>query len=234
MRAVLAALPDGRWRCEDVLDSTGAAPDQQRPARIVVTVTIDGDEITFDFTGTDPQARGNVNAVTAVTVSAVAFALRTADRPDHPGQRRLAATGARRRPGRHARERAAAGRGRCRQRRGEPAHRRRVPRRAGPGRARSRRRRRPGDDEQRPHRRRGLGVLRDHRRRRGRPAAPRRHARRPHRDDQQQEHADRGAGADLPAAGARATGCARGAGARAGSPAARASSATSRCSRTAR
>ena len=48
------------------------APDQQRPARIVVTVTIAGDEITFDFTGTDPQARGNVNAVEAVTVSAVA------------------------------------------------------------------------------------------------------------------------------------------------------------------
>ena len=84
MRAVLAALPDGRWRCEDVLDSTGAAPDQQRPARIVVTVTIAGDEITFDFTGTDPQARGNVNAVEAVTVSAVAFALRTAIDPTIP------------------------------------------------------------------------------------------------------------------------------------------------------
>src|SRR4029453_10930445 len=29
MRAALAALPDGTWRCEDVMDSTGAAPDQQ-------------------------------------------------------------------------------------------------------------------------------------------------------------------------------------------------------------
>jgi N-methylhydantoinase B/oxoprolinase/acetone carboxylase alpha subunit len=84
MRAVLAALPDGQWRCEDVLDSTGAAPDQQRPARIVVSVTIAGDEITFDFTGTDRQARGNVNAVTAVTVSSVAFALRSAIDPTIP------------------------------------------------------------------------------------------------------------------------------------------------------
>ena len=84
MRSVLAALPDGRWRCEDVVDSTGSSPDQQRPARIVVTVAIEGDEITFDFTGTDPQARGNVNAVTAVTVSAVAFALRTAVDPTIP------------------------------------------------------------------------------------------------------------------------------------------------------
>jgi N-methylhydantoinase B/oxoprolinase/acetone carboxylase alpha subunit len=84
MRAVLAELEDGTWSCEDVLDSTGADPDQQRAARIAVTVTIAGDEITFDFTGTDPQARGNVNAVEAVTVSAVAFALRTVVDPTIP------------------------------------------------------------------------------------------------------------------------------------------------------
>lgn len=84
MRAVLGALPAGTWTFEDRLDSTGSAPDQQRPARIVVAVTVGGGEITFDFTGTDPQARGNVNAVEAVTVSAVAFALRTAVDPTIP------------------------------------------------------------------------------------------------------------------------------------------------------
>lgn len=84
MRAALADLPDGTWRFEDVLDSTGSAPDQQRPARIAVTVTIAGDAITFDFTGTDPQARGNVNAVESVTASAVAFALRSALDPTIP------------------------------------------------------------------------------------------------------------------------------------------------------
>ncbi len=84
MRAVLAELPDGTWRCDDVLDSTGSDHDQQRSARLAVAVTIAGDEITFDFTGTDPQARGNVNAVEAVTVSAVAFALRSAVDPAIP------------------------------------------------------------------------------------------------------------------------------------------------------
>ncbi len=172
MRAVLAALPDGRWRCEDVVDSTGSAADQQRPARIVVTVTIDGDEITFDFTGTDPQARGNVNAVSAVTVSAVAFALRTAVDPTIPANggslRPVRVVG----PGGTLVSALPARRGGRRQRRGEPAHRRRLPRSPRPGRPRPRRRERSGDDEQRPHRRRGLGVLRDHRRRRGRPAAP--------------------------------------------------------------
>ncbi len=84
MRAALAALPDGTWSFADVVDSTGAAADQQRPAKIVVAVTVSGDEVRFDFTGTDPQARGNVNAVEAVTVSAVAFALRTAVDPTIP------------------------------------------------------------------------------------------------------------------------------------------------------
>jgi N-methylhydantoinase B/oxoprolinase/acetone carboxylase alpha subunit len=77
-------LPDGRWRAEDVIDSTGPRPDQQRPARIALKVTIDGEYVTFDFAGTDDQRPGTVNAVEAVTVSAVAFALRTATDPTIP------------------------------------------------------------------------------------------------------------------------------------------------------
>jgi len=84
MRAALADLPDGTWRADDVLDSTGAAADQQRPARVTVAVTVSGDGVTFDFTGTDPQARGNVNAVEAVTASAVSYALRAAVDPSIP------------------------------------------------------------------------------------------------------------------------------------------------------
>jgi N-methylhydantoinase B/oxoprolinase/acetone carboxylase alpha subunit len=84
MRAVLAALPDGRWLFDDVLDSAGAAPELQRPVRIAVAVTVEGDAITFDFTGTDPQQPGNVNAVEAVTVSAAVFALRAATDPTVP------------------------------------------------------------------------------------------------------------------------------------------------------
>ena|GEM_PF-1053464 len=81
MRAALTALPDGTWHASDVLDSTGAG---QPPAVVHVTVTIDGDGVVFDFTGTDEQRAGNVNAVEAVTVSAVAFALRAATDPTIP------------------------------------------------------------------------------------------------------------------------------------------------------
>ncbi|TML41214.1 MAG: hydantoinase B/oxoprolinase family protein [Actinobacteria bacterium] len=84
MRAALAELPDGSWSFEDVLDSTGPRPDQQRPARVTVRLTIAGDEATFDFTGTDGQRPGNVNAVEAVTVSAVAFSLRAVTDPTIP------------------------------------------------------------------------------------------------------------------------------------------------------
>jgi N-methylhydantoinase B/oxoprolinase/acetone carboxylase alpha subunit len=84
MRAALAALPDGRYEFADVLDSAGPRPEQQTPTRIVVVLTIDGETATFDFTGTDPQRSGNVNAVEAVTVSAVAFAIRCATDPSIP------------------------------------------------------------------------------------------------------------------------------------------------------
>jgi N-methylhydantoinase B/oxoprolinase/acetone carboxylase alpha subunit len=84
MRAALAAVPDGRWSFEDVLDSSGPRPEQQRPARVTVTVTVAGDMVTVDFTGTDEQRPGNVNAVEAVTVSAVSFALRSALDPTIP------------------------------------------------------------------------------------------------------------------------------------------------------
>jgi N-methylhydantoinase B/oxoprolinase/acetone carboxylase alpha subunit len=78
----LRDLPDGVYRFDDVLDSTGA--NSTAPARIVVSLTVAADEITFDFTGTDAQRPGNVNAVEAVTVSAVAFALRSVVDPTIP------------------------------------------------------------------------------------------------------------------------------------------------------
>jgi N-methylhydantoinase B/oxoprolinase/acetone carboxylase alpha subunit len=84
MRAALAALPDGVWHFEDVLDSAGPRHEQQTPTRIVLTLTLDGSTASFDFTGTDAQRPGNVNAVAAVTVSAVAYALRAATDPTIP------------------------------------------------------------------------------------------------------------------------------------------------------
>jgi N-methylhydantoinase B/oxoprolinase/acetone carboxylase alpha subunit len=84
MRAALEAVPDGTWSFHDVLDSAGPAEWQQHPVRVVVTMTKAAGSLTFDFTGTDPQQVGNVNAVEAVTVSSVSFAVRTAVDPSIP------------------------------------------------------------------------------------------------------------------------------------------------------
>jgi N-methylhydantoinase B/oxoprolinase/acetone carboxylase alpha subunit len=84
MRAALRALPDGDWRAEDVLDSAGPRPEQQSPTPVVVTLRVRGDSVTFDFTGTGAQRPGTVNAVEAVTVSAVGFAVRCATDPTFP------------------------------------------------------------------------------------------------------------------------------------------------------
>jgi N-methylhydantoinase B len=84
MRAALTDLPDGRWTFADVLDSAGPRPEQQSPTVVTLTLTVTGDTATFDFTGSGAQRPGNVNAVEAVTVSAVAFAVRAATDPTLP------------------------------------------------------------------------------------------------------------------------------------------------------
>jgi N-methylhydantoinase B/oxoprolinase/acetone carboxylase alpha subunit len=84
MAVALEAVPDGSWMSADAMDSAGPASWQQHPVRIVVTLTKASGILTFDFTGTDPQQAGNVNAVEAVTVSAVAFAVRSVVDPTIP------------------------------------------------------------------------------------------------------------------------------------------------------
>lgn len=73
MRAALAALPDGTYRFEDWLDSDGTAA---KPVRIAVAVEIRGSRATVDFSGSDPQVSGPVNANLAITVAATQYVFR--------------------------------------------------------------------------------------------------------------------------------------------------------------
>jgi N-methylhydantoinase B len=70
MRAAIARVPDGRHRAEDVLESSrdGAAP-----IAIRVAVEVRDDTATIDFTGSDPQVAEPLNAVLAITTSAVLY-----------------------------------------------------------------------------------------------------------------------------------------------------------------
>jgi N-methylhydantoinase B len=73
MRAVIRDLPDGSYEAEDFLDDDGYSDEL---VRIKVRIVIKGDRATVDFTGSAPQVRGPVNAVEAITVSAVYYVFR--------------------------------------------------------------------------------------------------------------------------------------------------------------
>ena len=70
MKIRIGQLPDGVYRFEDWLDGDGV---KDEPIGIQVAVTIQGEHVEVDFTGTSPQQKGGVNAVYAITVSAVAY-----------------------------------------------------------------------------------------------------------------------------------------------------------------
>ncbi len=72
-RSLIASLPDGVYRFSDRMDDDGISPE---PAEIGVAITIQGDEVVVDFEGTSPQRRGGINAVYAITLSAVYYVFR--------------------------------------------------------------------------------------------------------------------------------------------------------------
>ena len=73
MRNLLRKLPDGHYHFLDYLDDDGVS---EETIPIQVTVIIEGDQATVDFTGTAPQVRGSLNAVYAIILSAVYYVFR--------------------------------------------------------------------------------------------------------------------------------------------------------------
>jgi N-methylhydantoinase B len=85
MRAFLARVPEGTYRAEDFMDSDGIS---DQPVKIVVAVKFQqvrgrvarghtrGHMVIVDFTGSDPQVQGSINAVEAITYSACFYVFR--------------------------------------------------------------------------------------------------------------------------------------------------------------
>ncbi len=80
-REEIAALPDGTYTFEDWLDNDGL---DGPPQKLCVSVHIEGDELTADFTGTDPQAPTAINAPLAYSRSAFYLAVRSIMSPEVP------------------------------------------------------------------------------------------------------------------------------------------------------
>lgn len=85
VRSLIAELPDGVYAFEDVLDDDGFGTTD---IAIRCVLTIEGDQARVDFTGSADQVAGPVNAVRAITVSAVNYCFRCllpADLPSNGG-----------------------------------------------------------------------------------------------------------------------------------------------------
>jgi N-methylhydantoinase A/oxoprolinase/acetone carboxylase beta subunit/N-methylhydantoinase B/oxoprolinase/acetone carboxylase alpha subunit len=74
-RTEIAAWPDGSVSFEDWIDDDGLDPD---PIKLRVTLTVQGDRLDIDFTGTDPQVRASINHPGEEAKSLVMMNLKTA------------------------------------------------------------------------------------------------------------------------------------------------------------
>jgi N-methylhydantoinase B len=81
MRKEIEKMPEGKYGAEDYLENTGVS-DQR--VRLKVTVEIKKDHIKIDYSGTDLQVDGPVNAVWGVTLSGVYYTLRCVTDPEIP------------------------------------------------------------------------------------------------------------------------------------------------------
>jgi N-methylhydantoinase B len=73
IRAEIAALPDGVWAEADFLDNDGRT---DTPLRIACAITVAGDRLKIDFTGSAPACAGPVNISRATTEASVYVALK--------------------------------------------------------------------------------------------------------------------------------------------------------------
>ena len=73
LRTAIAKLPEGESSAEGLLDSDGVVLD--RPIRLAVTVAISGGVASFDFSNSDPQARGPVNLRPSMVEACVFYSL---------------------------------------------------------------------------------------------------------------------------------------------------------------
>ncbi len=91
MREFLKRVPPGSYRAEDFLDNDGIS---EKPVKLAVAITFDRARgrgrpphvsiVTVDFTGSDPQVEGSVNAVEAITYSACFYVFRCFLKEDVP------------------------------------------------------------------------------------------------------------------------------------------------------
>jgi N-methylhydantoinase B len=82
MRQEIGKIPSGTYRAECRLDHDGI--NRNKPCRIAVAVTVGGDKMSIDFTGSDPVAKGPVNHPYVGTKALCGTVLKSLTMPDDP------------------------------------------------------------------------------------------------------------------------------------------------------
>ena len=80
-RKIIEEIPDGTYTFEDFMDDDGVGAEK---IRIKVVVRVKGDEVILDFSESQDQVMGGINAVYAITLSAVLYVFRALIEEDIP------------------------------------------------------------------------------------------------------------------------------------------------------
>ena len=81
VRAEIRSWPDGEYSFTDYLDDDGVDAGE---IPIRVTMTVAGDSLVVDFTGTSPQVQGAINSPISFTISCCGYAVRSSMQADIP------------------------------------------------------------------------------------------------------------------------------------------------------
>ncbi len=76
MREAIRAIPDGVYEAQDWAEGVHAADWPGDPVPLQVKVTVSGDQIHFDYTGTGEQSLGGINCPLAVTCNSTWFTVK--------------------------------------------------------------------------------------------------------------------------------------------------------------
>ena len=79
-REAVAAIPDGEYTAEGVMDSWGPGGD---PVHVQVAITVEGDEVVLDLDGSAAQTPGCMNCGFAQTIAAARLAYKLLINPEH-------------------------------------------------------------------------------------------------------------------------------------------------------
>jgi len=81
IRAAIGGVKDGTYRFVDAMDDDGVTDE---PIPIVVSLTVKGDTMYLDFTGSGPESRGDLNVVRGALLATVYYAVKAVLDPSIP------------------------------------------------------------------------------------------------------------------------------------------------------